>query len=764
MSGAVPESLGHYRIVSLIGEGGMGEVYLADDQRLGRRVAIKILPESVSRVPEAKKRMLREARTVAKLDHPNVCTIYEIGEHEGRPFIVMQYIEGETLYERLQRAHPHLGECVDIATQVAAALDEAHSHGVVHRDIKTLNIMLTPRGQVKVLDFGLAKVETSEMSTDMMMSKPGSVTGTAPYMSPEQLRGLPIDGRSDIFSLGVVLYEMAAGQRPFDRENAVSTITAILFEEPPPIEDDEYSPLAPIIRRALAKEPSKRYPTAAVMLEALQNTQKARTRPITAKIPSTRTPKPRGRIDSLAVLARTSATPEPEHEYLVYGLGESIISTLSQMRKLRVIAASTVARQAGAELDAQSAGRELNVNAIVVLNARVEQERLYVDVELVATADGAKLWSSQYMRPIREVAALAETIAGDVGEQVRARGAISSGPPRTTKKKKRAVDPEALQLFLKGRFQWIKRHPEALKLAMSYFQQAVEHDPSFALPYAGLADAFLMLGFMQALPPREILPKAKAAAQRAIELDATLADPHATLGYAAGLFEWDWETAQRELDTAMRLNANYPWAPHWLGLLASGRGQTRHGLELIERAQTLDPLSPIINIAAGIPLHIARRYDEAVTRFRSVLETETSFAPGHYYIALALEQRGDHDEAIGHLRRVVEIAGTASIYLGALAHACARAGRTAEAEAIIEQLREANKQRYVTPFAFFVAYAGLDRIDEALAALPYALEERNAWMWFVPVDPRFDRLRGDARFAPLMARYGLPPFLETDVS
>jgi len=739
----------------------MGEVWLADDTRLGRRVAIKILPESVGRVPDAKKRMLREARIVAKLDHPNVCTIYEIGEHDGRPFIVMQYIEGETLYERLQRSHPHLHECIDIAAQVASALDDAHSNGVVHRDIKTLNIMLTPRGQVKVLDFGLAKIETTEMSTDMMMSKPGAITGTAPYMSPEQLRGLPIDGRSDIFSLGVVLYEMATGQRPFDRENAVSTITAILFEEPPPIEDEEYAPLGPIVRRALAKEPSRRYPTAAVMLGALQNAHKPRTRPITAKIPSTRTPKPRGRIDSLAVLARASTAPLPEHEFLLYGLGESIIGALSQMRKLRVIAASTIARDVTAEVDAQSAGRELKVNAIVALKARVEQERLYVDVELIATDDGATLWSSQYMRPIREVAALAETIAGDVGEQVRARGAISSGPRRATKKK-RNVDPEAQQLFLKGRFQWIKRHPEALKLAMSYFQQAVEQDPSFALPYAGLADAFLMLGFMQALPPREILPKAKAAAQRAIELDPALAEPHATLGYAAGLFEWDWETAQRELDTAIRLNANYPWAPHWLGLLASGRGQTRHALELIEHAMTLDPLSPIINIAAGIPLHIARRYDEAVARFRSVLETETSFAPGHYYSALALEQRGDREEAIGHLRRVLEIAGPASIYLGALAHTCARAGHTAEAEAIIEQLREMNKQRYVTPFAFFVAYAGLDRNDEALAALPPALEERNAWMWFVPVDPRFDRLREDPRFAQLMERYGLPPFLETD--
>src|SRR6185436_15446659 len=270
VSATAPEAIGHYRIVSLIGEGGMGEVYLADDSRLGRRVAIKMLSETVSRDPDAKRRMLREARAVAALDHPNVCTIHEVGEHEGRPFIVMQYIEGETLFERMQRTRLSLPESLEIALQVAAALDEAHSHGVVHRDIKTLNIMLTPRGQVKVLDFGLARLEAgSESSTDVLVTKPGTVTGTAPYMSPEQLRGVPIDGRSDIFSFGVVLYEMAMGKRPFDRENAISTITAILFEEPPPV-DEDFALLAPILRRALAKEPSKRYATAALLLEDLK--------------------------------------------------------------------------------------------------------------------------------------------------------------------------------------------------------------------------------------------------------------------------------------------------------------------------------------------------------------------------------------------------------------------------------------------------------------------------------------------------------------
>src|SRR6185436_10283295 len=395
VSATAPEAIGHYRIVSLIGEGGMGEVYLADDSRLGRRVAIKMLSETVSRDPDAKRRMLREARAVAALDHPNVCTIHEVGEHEGRPFIVMQYIEGETLFERMQRTRLSLPESLEIALQVAAALDEAHSHGVVHRDIKTLNIMLTPRGQVKVLDFGLARLEAgSESSTDVLVTKPGTVTGTAPYMSPEQLRDVPIDGRSDIFSFGVVLYEMAMGKRPFDRENAISTITAILFEEPPPV-DEDFALLAPILRRALAKEPSKRYATAALLLEDLKKaTQPSRTRARrvkTSEMEPTQivqaAPPRKSRIDSLAVLAFGTNETESELDYLVYGLADSVITALSQMRKLRVIAPTSIDRYSEDEIDPGRVGRELNVAAIAVLRASVDSEHLHVDVELITTSD-----------------------------------------------------------------------------------------------------------------------------------------------------------------------------------------------------------------------------------------------------------------------------------------------------------------------------------------------------------------------------------------
>ncbi|HET8773235.1 MAG TPA: protein kinase [Thermoanaerobaculia bacterium] len=776
MGGLYPTTLGRYRILSLIGAGGMGEVYLADDEKLGRRVAIKILPEAVSRDEEAKLRMLREARAVAALDHPNVCTIYEVGEQDGRPWIAMQFIEGETLFERLKQSRLSPAECLDIGVQVAAALDEAHSHGVIHRDIKPMNIMLTVRGTVKVLDFGLAKFDgrvapsAHHPQTDMLKSRTGIITGTAPYMSPEQLRGTPVDARSDIFSLGVVLYEMATGSRPFERPSTVATITAILFEEPEPIVEAAFAPLASIVRRALAKEPSKRFATSAMLLEALKdvkNRPSSRSRRTSSAeqevtqrdVVRPATPRPRGRVDSIAVLPSLTGTLEPGLEYLVYGLTEGIVDALAHVRKLRVIAPGTSAHYARTDPDPRDVGRELNVAAVAIVRARVTGGDLHADVELVNTADGSLLWSSRYTRAIRDVAALAETVAEEIAGQVRT-GTQSSA--RRAVKKKRAVDAEAEQLFLKGRFQWIKRHPEAVKAAMTLFQQAVELDPSFARPYAGLADCFVMLGFMHALPPREVVPKVKAAARRAIELDPSLADPHATLGYAAGLFEWDMETAQQELEEAMRLNPNYPWAPHWLGILMSGRGHTRRALELIEMSKDLDPLSPIINVGAGIPLHIARRYDEAVSCYRAVLEMDPTLAPGHYYLGMSLEMRGDGEGAIRAIQRAIDIAGPAPIFLGAMAHVLGSAGRTAEGERYLDQLRTSARERYVSPYSFTTALTGLGRIEEALDALEASLEEHNAWLWFLPVDPRFDALRAEPRFAELLGRYGLPVRVELD--
>lgn len=766
VSDGFPQRLGHYAIVSLIGAGGMGEVYLADDEKLGRRVAIKIVPEAVSRDPEAKARLLREARAVAAIDHPNVCTLFEVGEYEDRPYLVMQYVEGETLFDRMQRSTLSLNECIDAGVQICAALDDAHRRGIIHRDIKPMNLILTPRGLVKVLDFGLARfiTPTEGGPSDALRSRTGVVTGTAPYMSPEQLRGLSVDRRTDIFSLGVVLYEMATGRRPFDRGNTVATITAILFEEPPPLGSPAHQPMANLIRKALRKEPADRYQTAAELQRDLENLRRRSGSRRKSEAPETEPtetmnavtiPAPqKGRIDSVAVLPVVTGSLDPALEYLVYGLSEGITNALSHVRRLRVIATGTTARYAGGGADPIQVARQLNVAAVVSLRARVDEKTLHADVNLISASDGAVLWSSQYDRAPRDVAALSEAIAEDVAERVRARGASSQ---RRVVKKKKAIDPEAQQFYLKGRFQWIKRHPEAVKQAMSHFQRAVELDPGFAMPYAGLADSFVMLGFIMALPPKEVLPKVKAAAQRAIDLDPALADPHATLGYAAGLFEWDWETAKRELEEAMRLNPNYAWAAHWLGILRCGRGEIEAALELIEISKALDPLSPIINVGAGIPLHIAGRYDEAIATYRAVLEMDPALAPGHYYLAMSLEMKGEFDEAITHLRRAIDIAGPAGLYLGEMAHAFGRSGRVDEANEMLEQLKAAAGKRYVSPYCFCVAYAGMGRVEEAFAALEGACDEHNAWVWFVPVDPRFDPIRTHPGFASLMQRNGLSP-------
>ena len=752
----------------------MGEVYLASDDRLGRRVAIKVLPQAVSRDPEAKLRLMREARAVAALDHPNVYTIYEVGEYDDRPYLVMQFIEGETLFDRLHHGRLSPAECLDIAIQVTSALDEAHSHGIIHRDIKPSNIMITNRGQVKVLDFGLAKftaLAEDQVTADQLESQAGVVTGTAPYMSPEQLRGNPLDARSDIFSFGVVLYEMVTGRLPFARPNTLATITAILFEEPSPIDEPGFQAFVPIIRRALAKEPSRRYGTAGLLLDALhavqarpRTSQRKRSADATAVEPAhdpkpkTRAPSKSGRIESIAVLPSITGQADASLEYLAYGLSEGIVNALTHVRRLKVIAPGTTSRYLTTDPDPREVGRELNVAAIVVVRVRIAGDTLHAEAEILSTSDASSLWSSQYTRPVREIAALSEAIADDIADRVRGSGSA----PRRPVRRKRAVDTEAEQLHLKGRFQWIKRHPEAVKQAMTLFQQAVERDPLFALPYAGLADCFVMLGFMQALAPRDVLPKVKAAAKRAIELDPLLADPHATLGYAAGLFEYDIETAQRELEEAMRLNGNYPWAPQWLGILLCSRGHVRRALELIEWSKDLDPLSPIINVGAGIPLHVARRYDDAVNCYRAVLETDPTLAPGHYYLGMALEARGDFDDAIRAVDRAIEIAGPAPLFLGALSHVHASAGNRERAKAIIDELHSMARQRYVSPHPLAVAYMGIGAVDEALGALERSLDERNAWMCFVPIDVRFEGIRDHPRYVELLTRFGLPPRVDVD--
>ncbi len=612
----VPASLGHYSIVSLLGAGGMGEVYLATDTRLNRSVAIKVLPSSTTGDEELQRRMLREARLIATIEHPNVCTIYEIGEDKDRPYIVMQYVQGETLGERMRRGRLSLAEAIEFARQITSALTEAHKHGIVHRDIKPGNIMISSAGAVKVLDFGLAKsfMRRPDDATEVLISGPDVVAGTTPYMSPEQLLGEPLDGRSDLFSLGVVLYEIATGRRPFDRRTVAATINAILMAEPEPLADSDLVALEPIILRALVKPVGRRFSDASAMHEALT------------------------------------------------ALGE--------------------------------------------------------------------------------------------GRSLRSRRVTAPGPARKRTKKVAAVDPAAEKLYLRGRSQWSKRHPDAIRQAIALYQEAVEIDPLHANSYAGMADAYMMLGFLQVISPRDVIPKAKASALRAIELNPGLAEPHASIGYMAGLFEWDWPTAERELTEAMRLNPQYALAPHWYGIIAASRSAD-DSLRFVTRAHELDPLSPIIHTAIGIAHHYRRDFNAALRLYTQVLDTESTFAPAHYYIGLTFEQMKDYDNALRNLTRAAEIAGRGGLYLGALGHCHGVSGQSDMARAILQELQERSRERYVSPYNLMLVHLGLGEIEPAFQWLERALEDRTGNLWHSTVEARFDHVRHDGRFVELLARFGL---------
>jgi tetratricopeptide (TPR) repeat protein len=586
----------------------MGEVYLGADTRLERRVAIKVLAPDSNKDQHAHDRLLREARIVASIDHPNVCTIYEVGREVDRSYIVMQYVEGMTLLERMRSGPILLAETLDIARQITAALAEAHQHGIVHSDIKPGNIMIGPSGVVKVLDFGVAKRRTPGMdASGTTIATLGAGAGTIPYMSPEQLREETLDGRSDLFSLGVVLYEIVAGARPFDRMTAAATITAILTEDPAPVD----GPLAPVIARALEKVPSRRYPSAAAMREGL-----------------------------LAVR--------------------------------------------------------------------------------------------------------------DVDDGVR---------PAATKERPqigihRSIDLEAEKLYLRGRAHWNKRHPAEIRLAITCFHEAVEREPFYASAFAGLADAYLMLGFLQALPPRDVIPKSKAAALRAIAIEPGLAEPHATLGYLAGLFEWDWEMASRELLVAMRLNPDYPWAPHWYGILAAPRSLDE-AVRYLEQARDLDPLSPILSVAVGVPLHQHRRYRDAIRIYSNVIESELAFAPAFYYIGMSYEQLGDYSRAIANLSRAVEIGGRGALFVGALGHCLGVSGDHVAGRRVLEELSQRSSDSYVSPFNVMLVHLGLGDHDSALAWLERACDDRTGSLWASSVEPRFDPLRGNPRFHETLKQHGL---------
>ena len=783
------DTLNHYQIKRKLGSGGMGEVYLAEDTKLHRPVALKVLPAEFAGNPERRARFLQEAHAASVLNHPNVSVIYEVGESaDGKIFIAMEYIEGVTLSQARSNRSMETAEILDIAIQASDALDEAHSRGITHRDIKSANIMLTPRGHVKVLDFGLAKVTAAESDGEededtRFKTSPGLVMGTCSYMSPEQALGRPTDARSDLFSFGIVLYELLTGHLPFVGRTTSETIEKITHTQPDPIARFNYSlppELERIIRKLLEKEPARRFQSARELLVDLKNlkrdsssgevataTPRRNTRSIFAAMATIvvliaaigatvvfkrRPAIAQTSIDSIAVLPFVNVSKDPETEYLSDGISESIINNLTQIASLRVIPRSTVFRYKGKEMDPPAIAKELDVRA--VLSGRVHQrgEMLSVQTELVDTKTNSQIWGERYNRKVSDALALQEEISKQISDKLKVRLA---GVEQQRIDRRGTDDPEAYQMYLKGRYHWNKRTGDDLHKALGYFQRAVDRDPDFALAHVGIGDSYVLMEQYADARSSEILPKAEEAIRRALAIDEGIAEAHATLGLIYH-HTWQWERAEAEFKRAIELNPNYPTTYHWYNISLRSVGRVDEALKVVRKAQQLDPLSMIIGTNVVDVLTTLGRYDEAIATARKYLELDPKYAQLLGVLGVAYSLAGRHEEAITTTATAVETSGQVSEQLANLGHAYAYAGRREEALKIIEALKGRFEKKRALGFHLAIVYSALGDRNRAFEWLEHDLAERNGMMSELKTDVRFIKLHSDPRFAAVLREMKYP--------
>ncbi|UCF77870.1 MAG: protein kinase [Candidatus Eiseniibacteriota bacterium] len=741
----IGRTVSHYRLLEKLGEGGMGVVYKAHDLTLKRTVALKFLPPHALSTEEQMTRFLQEARAAAALSHPNICTIFEIGDAEGQTFIAMEYLGGGSLKEKIRSAPLKPEEIVRIGVQIAEGLCEAQAKGIVHRDIKPANIMMTERGTVKILDFGLAK-----LAGQGEITRTGTTVGTVAYMSPEQAQGKEVDHRTDIWSLGVVLYEMSSGQLPFRGDYEQATVYSILNEAPLPISRDLRLPaeLLSIISKALSKDPDHRYESAADISRELKF---LRNRPGVVSEGTTAFGR---REPSIAVLPLANLSADKEQEYFCDGMAEEIINALTNVGGLRVVSRTSAFMFKDRQEDIREIGRRLNVETLLEGSVRKSGKRLRITAQLVNVSNGYHLWSQRYDREMEDVFAIHDEISLAIVDELKGK---LLGKEKEAIVRRHTNDPEAYNSYLRGRYYWNKRTDEGFRKGIECFQAAIERDAGYVLAYAGLADCYNLLGWYCFEHPKETFPKAKAAAEKALQIDCNLAEALTSLAYARLFYDWDYSDAESKFKLAMRLNPGYGTVHQWYAEYLLVTGQAEEAIEEARKALELDPLCLVFHAVLGLAYYISFQFERAIDQFKKMIEMDPNFFVAHFGLGEAYTLSGQHKEAVAEFKKAIALLGRSSLMLSFLAQAYAAWGKRNEAEKVLDELDEISRTKaaYVPPYFRAVVHVNLGDLDEAFERLNTAHSEHDPWLLYLKVDPAWIDLRSDPRYVSVLRRMGL---------
>jgi serine/threonine protein kinase/tetratricopeptide (TPR) repeat protein len=742
-SGMIGGTIGHYRIVRKLGEGGMGQVYLAHDTRLDRPVALKFV-RTMDR-PAGGQQLLREARAASALNHPNVCTIHEVGEFGADACIVMEYVEGETLADRIAARRMPGDEVITIATQIAAALAHAHGRGVVHRDLKSANVVIGPESRVKVLDFGLSR--RALPSADPVTRPPDTVTevgviaGTLAYMSPEVLRGARADATTDLWALAVTLYEMCASRRPFDGATPFELVAAILDGAPVNVPANVPAPLARILARGLSKNPYARFPDAVAFREALEAASRHED---DSHVPVLRT---------LVVLPFENLSSDDSQEFFADGMTEAITAAIARLGSIRVISRTSAMQFKHDRPPIPEIARRLGAEAVVEGSVMRAGGRVRVSAQLIDARSDQHLWSDRLDCDLTDVLDLQDQVAVSIVKGIRSRlvtpdagGDRPTVQPRDTR---RSVDPEAYVEYLRGRHAWTRRTPGALRQAIACYERAIERDPTYARAYAGIAESHGELGFFGASAPRNAFPPATAAARRALELDPSTASAHIVLGYVATHYRCNFREAADAFEEGLRLEPDNPNGRHWYALLLTSRGTRDAAIQQLRLAEELDPLSAIVRAATGLVLHFFGEFEAAVAECRDALDLNPDFAAAKWTLAKTLLGLGDASAAVELLQPLADDSRWIGV-LGDYGRALGHCGRRDEARAVLATLTAAASRAYVRPYDVALVHMGLQEHDAALEQLERACGEGGNWLNYLWLDPAFAALRDHPRFTALL--------------